>query len=92
MSVAKDAKLRRKANRKLRQLGERPVTKAMQVKCELKAAGVCKRVKMQDDKSLSLAERAAAKAANRRLSDSWDKREPGNVKDWFNPTGKQYVR
>lgn len=92
MSVAQDAKLRRKANRKLRMLGEREVTKADQDYCQAKAQAVLKRVKMCDDTSLPLAERAAAKAGNKRLSNSWDKRNPHQPKDWFNPSGKNFAR
>ncbi|ARB31557.1 hypothetical protein B5P22_31110 [Pseudomonas tolaasii] len=91
MSTALDKKLRRKANRQLAKAGERLLTKAQQDRCTAKAKAICERVKQADDKSLSLGERSAAKAANRRLSDTWDKREPGNTKAWFNPTGKRFV-
>lgn len=91
-SVALEKKQRRKTNRKLRQLGERPVTADQNVRCREKAAKVCHNVQAADNKSLSMAERAAAKASNKRMSDTWDKREPGNVGQWFNPTGKLYAK
>lgn len=91
MSTALDKKLRRKANRQLAKAGEQRITKEYQDRCASKAAAVCERIKQADDKSLSMGERSAAKAANRRLSDTWVKREPGNTKAWFNPQGKQFV-
>lgn len=91
MSAALDKKLRRKANRQLRKLGEREVTAQAQRQAQGKINMLqeCNRI---IDGDFTLSEKAGARKAKKATTVRWEKRNTTNVKEWFNPTGKQFVR
>lgn len=90
MSAALDKKLRRKANRQLRKLGEREVTAQDQRYAQGKINMLLNCNKLIDEGTPG--EAAQARKAKKATTVRWEKRNNTNVKEWFNPTGKQYVR
>lgn len=90
MSAALDKKLRRSANRQLRKLGEREVTAQAQRYAQGKINMLQNCNKLIDNGTPG--EAAQARKAKKQTTIRWEKRDTTNIKEWFNPTGKQFVR